>query len=241
MALLVVACFCSQPSGNQPNDMHKGCGKLTRLVLPGTANVGFPPQEIVTSDGYGLKGRMPVKKVGRLAFQAGRYASWHHQHTASWTSGQKVLGIVLSKSRAFYTVAIARNRVGVVGVLEVYAGVSNVQRGQVVYVQVASPCSPSHVCRVRLAVPQKDSPSGSSEQHVFAAVAHGYLLGFLSRDTTEPIGSVAKLTGVMKALLEESDGNSIECEYATGANHFVWIRSPHKRTMIDVLAQFAPR
>jgi len=219
--------------------MHKGRGKRTRLVLPGTANVGFPPQEIVTSNRYGLKGRMPIKKVGRLAFQAGHYPSWHHRRMAMWTSGQKVLGIVLSKSRTFYTVAIARN-IGIVGVLDVHGGVSNVQRGQVVHVQVALPCAPSQVCRVSLAVPRKDSQPGSSEKHEVVAMTHGYLLGFLSRDTAEPIGSVAKLIGVAKTL-EERVGNSIECEYAADANHFVWIRSPHKRTIIDVLAQFAPR
>ena len=113
--------------------MHrKGGGKSTRLVLPGTINIGFAPQEIIAFNGYTLNGRMPVKKVGRLAWQAGRYVSWHQP--ANWTSEQKVLGVVLSKSRAFYTVAIARNRVGVVGMLEVHGGLSNIHRGQVVYV-----------------------------------------------------------------------------------------------------------
>tara|TARA_B100001996_G_C18604581_1_gene571274 strand:+ start:117 stop:821 length:705 start_codon:yes stop_codon:yes gene_type:complete len=221
--------------------MHrKGGGKSTRLVLPGTINVGFAPQEIIAFNGYTLNGRMPVKKVGRLAWQAGRYASWHQP--ANWTSEQKVLGVVLSKSRAFYTVAIARNRVGVVGVLEVHGGLSNIHRGQVVYVQVvALPSSSSHACRVSLAVPQKDSQPGTSEQRIFTAMTHGYLLGLLSRDNFQPIRSLAKLikeTNVDKPL--ERDGISVdECEYAAGANHFVWVRSPRKRTMIDVLGRFA--
>ena len=43
---------------------------------------------------------------------------------------RKFFNAVLSKSRAFYTVAIARNRVGVVGMLEVHGGLSNIHRGQ---------------------------------------------------------------------------------------------------------------
>ena len=97
------------------------------------------PTEIYTlslHDALPIYGWMLVKKVGRLAWQTGRYVSWHQP--ANWTSEQKVLGVVLSKSRAFYTVAIARNRVGVVGMLEVHGGLSNIHRGDVKNVLRAS-------------------------------------------------------------------------------------------------------